>query len=661
MGDKLNYDKIKSNVESEGDQDMSRYFNNQEVELLAPAGNFEIFKAVIHTGADAVYLGGKIFNMRMHRKNFNFTNEQLEESIKIAHSLGKRVYITVNNLLSYEDLQQAEEYFRYLEKIKPDALIVQDMSVIKLIKDLGLKLNIHSSVMMNVHNFATIEKLQELGVTRVVASRDIELSTVKEFSSKTNMEFEYFVHGDMCVAHGSQCLYSGMIFGKSSNRGLCMKPCRWSYKINKDNKQYDTTFPMAVKDMYMYENIPELIQAGVVSFKIEGRMRDAQYLVDLINYYSDAIDRYIEDPISYNRTKNSKELYESRKRDFSTGYAFGNPGLSYINERYEGTGKFYSTGKVFSKPIDESEIKEDRIEYIKSELLLAENNNKPELAIKVNSYETAMAAIEEGIDRIYLSGDVFEPNKPFSKNEILEITKNKGKSKVYLGLPRMMFELDFSKYNHLLRNNDLGIDGLLVTNLGALSKFKDLNLELVGDYSLNIYNKLAAQFYKEQGLDLATLSCESPLDNTKDILENSSLPLEIIVHGSPAVMYMSHDLYENTNILEPNTNLERKYNDKGVLLLVDDKGNEHPVYRDNNGNNHMLLTKELCYMPILKELAHNGAKSFRIEGCHYDKEILINIIRLYKKAINNLDNCEQIFKEFNYDCIGFTLGSMQFN
>ena len=117
---------------------MSRYFNGQEVELLAPVGNFEIFKEVIHSGADAVYLGGKIFNMRMHRKDFNFTNEELEQAINIAHSLGKKIYITVNNLLSSDDLKQAEEYFKYLEKIGPDALIVQDMSIIHLIDSLGL-------------------------------------------------------------------------------------------------------------------------------------------------------------------------------------------------------------------------------------------------------------------------------------------------------------------------------------------------------------------------------------------------------------------------------------------------------------------------------------------------------------------------------------------
>ena len=261
---------------------MSRYFNQQEVELLAPAGNFEIFKQILHSGADAFYLGGKILNMRLHRKDFNFSNDEIVEAIQMAHELGKKVYVTVNNLLSSEDLLETEHYLRFLESAAPDAIIVQDMSIIALVQKLKLNLNIHASVMMNVHNLETIKKLRELGVTRVVTSRDIDLNTVKLFSAQTDMEFEYFVHGDMCVAHGAQCTYSGILFGNSSNRGRCMKPCRWGYKINHGNLQYNTTFPMAVKDMYMYEHIPELIDAGVVSFKIEGRMRDAEYLICLL-------------------------------------------------------------------------------------------------------------------------------------------------------------------------------------------------------------------------------------------------------------------------------------------------------------------------------------------------------------------------------------------
>lgn len=641
---------------------MSRFFNNQKVELLAPAGKFDIFKKIIYSKADAVYLGGKSFSMRMHRKDFNFTNEELEEAIKTAHSLGKKIYITVNNLLSSEDLKYIEEYLRYLEKIKPDAILVQDMGLIQLIKDLGINLNIHSSVMMNVHNFETIKTLRKLGVTRVVTSRELDLKTIKEFSAACDMEFEYFVHGDMCVAHGSQCLYSGILFGSSGNRGLCMKPCRWGYKINYNGKEYDTTFPMAVKDMYMYEHIPELIEAGVVSFKIEGRMREADFLVDLINYYSDAIDRYIDDPICYDRKKYAEELFENRKRDFSTSYAFGNPGLSNINERYEGTGKFFSTGKVFSNPTDEFDIKKERANELK-EILKADKKvkNKPELTIRVNSYEGAKIAIKEELDRIYLTGEVFQPHLPFSKIDIIDICKNKKSSKIYLALPRMMFEDDFSKYNHLLKNNELGIDGLLVTNLGAISKFKDMGLDLVGDYSLNIYNSVSAKFYENQGLSMTALSCESRAINTKDALLNSALPLEIIVHGSPAVMYMSHDLYENINVLPPSKDAGRKYRDKDVLLLVDDNGNEHPVYRDNSGKNHMLLSKELCLLPVLKELAGLGAKAFRIEGCHYNNDTLRTVISAYKKAIDDLDSCDKVFEELYYESLGFTLGAMQYD
>ena len=291
----------------------------------------------------------------------------------------------------------------------------------------------------------------------------------------------------------------------------------------------------------------------------------------------------------------------------------------------------------------------------------SKTNNKPEIAVKVNNYEAALIAIEEGVERIYLSGEVFEPSLPFSKEEILNITSKKKKAKIYFGLPRMMYEDDFSKYNHLLRNSDLGIDGLLVTNLGAINKFKDLGLELVGDYSLNIYNAISADFYKSQGLSIGMLSCESPVTNTKEALLKSKLPLEIIVHGSPVVMYMSHDLYENIKVKESVKEANRSYSDKNVLLLIDDKGNEHPVYRDNKGNNHMLLTKELCYMPFLKELAELGASSFRIEGCHYNNETLRKVIVAYKKAISNLDKCNTIFNDLNYDCLGFTLGAMQFN
>jgi U32 family peptidase len=641
---------------------MSRFFRNQEVELLAPVGTFEIFDDVIRSGADAVYLGGKILNMRMHRKDYNLTNQEIENAIKFAHSLNKKVYITVNNLFSQHDLEAAKDYLLFLKEVKPDALIIQDFSVLDLVKSLNIDIPLHSSVMMNVHNIATINALKNLGVTRIVASREMDLKTVKLLQAQTSIEFEYFTHGDMCIVHGAQCLYSGVLFGKSSNRGLCMKPCRWNFAIKKDGKLYPSEYPMAVKDMYMYEHIPEMIDAGIVSFKIEGRMRDSDYLISLINNYSDAINRYIDDPICYDRKKGSKVLYERRKRDLSTGYAFGKPGLSNINRRYEGTGVFYSHGKVFSNPVEEIEISEQRINEIKS--TLNENiapNNKPYLSVKVNNYIQAKMAIEENVDLIYLSGDVFIPDKPFSKNEILDLICSKKNSKIYLCLPRMMSEKDFAEYQHLLQKNALSIDGLVVTNLGAIQEFNNLGIELVGDYCMNIYNNKAANFFKQQGLSVSTLSIEAPLKDVMHTVMHSDMPIELIAHGSPVVMYLEHDLYENTKILDPIKDENNKHFDNNVLTLVDDKGFEHPVFKDNKERNHVLLYKDICYLPILKELYDTGVTRFRIEGCHYNVSELKSIIKIYKRALENLNNCKELYDALKPIHAGFTLGSFQFD
>ncbi len=635
---------------------MSRFFNNNEIELLAPAGTFEIFEKIIKSGADAVYLGGKKLNMRMLRSGYNFSNDEMEKAIAIAHSLNKKVYVTVNNLLGQQDLKDAVEYLGFLDRVQPDALIIQDLSIIELITSLNLNLTLHSSVMMNVHNLETIVALREFGITRIVASREMDLQTIKNLHIQTDMEFEYFAHGDMCIAHGAQCLYSAMLFGKSSNRGLCMKPCRWNFTIKKDGLVYPTEYPMAVKDMYMYEHLPEMIEAGILSFKIEGRMKDADFLVTLINYYSEAIDRYIEDPICYHRKKDAKNIYETRKRDLSTCSAFGHPGLSNINRLSEGT------GKIFSKPAEEVEISKDKIAEIKKNLNKEPSIvQKPKLSVKVNSYSQAKIAIAEGVDAIYLSGEVFQPNLPFSKSEILKLTKNKRNTKIYLGFPRMMFEDDFSKYNHLLKENDLGLDGLIVTNLGAIHKYNSLGLELIGDYSLNIYNHSAANFYKKQGLSIATLSVEVPLIDAKETIVKSSIPIEIIVHGSPTVMYMDYNLYENTKVLEASRHEDNCNVPSTVLVLVDEKAREHPVYMDTYGRNHMTLYKDLCYLPFLKELNDIGINHFRIEACHYDANKLQRVLRIYKEAISDLSKCEDLFHSLDNNGVGFTLGAFQFS
>ncbi len=643
---------------------MSRYFNGQKVELLAPAGNYSIFKEIVKSGADAIYCGGKTLNMRMHNLDFNFTDEELKRAVEEAHSSGKKLYVTVNNLLDNEELPEAVRFLSLLGEIGPDAVLVQDFGVVDIIKKLKLNLKLHASVQMDIHNAESANLLKDYGFSRIVSSKEMTLENLKTISALTGMEFEYFVHGDMCITHCSQCYYSGILFGKSSNRGLCLKPCRWAYSVKKSGEIYSTGFPLAAKDICLYENIPELIDAGVVSFKIEGRTKCAGYIISLVNSYSDAIDRYIDDPFSFERKVATEELYENRLRDFSPGYAFGNPGLAIINSRYEGTGYFYSSGKVLSKAVDEKAITKTRTVALKKQF----SGNKSEqrqktakISIKVSSCEQAIAAIKEQADRIYLSAEVFEPRKSFSKRQILELTRKKGESEIYLGLPRIMHKGDFLKYSHLLENNFLGIDGLLVTNIGALNAFRRFKLNMAGDYSLNIYNSKAADFYGGLGLTSAAASIEAPAKTVASLIKGTPLDIEIITHGFPTVMYMEHDLYENTSAFAGMASKSNKYTGDGILVFVDERGNEHPVYRDSAGRNYMTMYRSLCLLPILKELMETGAAMFRIEACTYGPEKIRELIKTYQKALRQPDECVNLYNGLENEAAGFTYGAYHYD
>lgn len=641
---------------------MARYFNGREIELLAPAGTFEIFKEVIQSRCDAVYFGGPVLNMRMMRKGYNLTHEEIVEALDIAHRLDKKVYITVNNLFSEEDVEEAREYLRFLDGARPDALIVQDMAVLELIREMELSLPIHSSVMMNVHNLEMIYALRDLGVSRVVTSREMDLQTAKLLGQRSGMELEYFIHGDMCSVHGANCYFSSHVFGMSSNRGKCMKPCRWDYRIKKDGYVYPAEYPLAVKDMFMYEHLPELIESGITSFKIEGRMRDKEFMVMLANSYGDAIDRYIDDPIGFDRTADSKVLYNNRKRDFSTAYAFGKPGLSNINRRYEGTGKFYSTGKVFSTPTAERELSEKRVMEIRERLAKEQRSEqvKPKLAVRVNNMEQARLALELGVDNLYLSGDVYEPDRPFTKHDLKELGELKGRTKIYLGMPRMMTELHFDQYDQLLAGERLPIDGLMVTNLGAIRRYSTAGYPLIGDSNLNVYNHLSANLYTSLGLTQLAVSPEMTLEHFATFASRCDVPLEVVVHGTPALMYMEHDLYENTEVMEPIGEEDNQHVPNSVLVLKTDKG-ENPVYRDQHGRCHLLFAKELCYLPLLAEMSEAGISSFRIEGTTYSAQELREIISTYQQVLEGSSKKEDMLGGLKSVYAGYTLGSLHFN
>lgn len=638
---------------------MARYFNGKKVELLAPAGNMEIFKSVVNANCDAIYLGGKSLNMRMMRKGYNFSNEEIKEALDLAHEQDKKIYITVNNMMNDSEVDEAIEYLRYLNDIKVDGLIVQDLGILQICKENNLNnFEIHSSVMMNVHNIEFVNALKELGVTRVVLSREMDLKTAKALQIATGVETEYFMHGDMCTVNGANCYYSSVVLGNSSNRGRCFKPCRWAYTIKKDGYSYPSEYPLAAKDMYMYEHIPELIEANITSFKVEGRMRDTDFIVNLINTYGEAIDRYIEDPLSFNRKKHAKELFEGRKRDFTTAYAFSKPGLDFINTRYEGTGKFYSTGKVFSSPTEEPEIADTSIEKVLSELNIpdSKSNLKHNLSVKVNNFEQAKLAIEKNVDRIYLPSEVLLPDEFINLDELNTLITIKNSTKIYLELPQMMNELQFDIIDQYLSKHGHLFDGLLVSNLGAIKKYA-LKYKTISNYNLNIYNHKALEFYKNLGVNEFTLSIETRNNELGSFITSTKEPLEMIVHGPIKVMYLDHNLYDNIDSLDPIEKADNSYVNNSVLVLMTDKG-ENPVYIDQNGKNHLFTAKELCLLPILEGI--NNSVSLRIEGETYSTQELESVIDVYKKAIEDTSKSKDLFNELETLRAGFTLGALNF-
>lgn len=612
--------------------------SRKSVELLAPVGTWEVLEAAITAGADAVYLGGKRFNMRMHRTDTNFDDELLVKAIKYAHERNVLVYITVNNLISEQEIDAMRDYLKFLDQIKPDALIVQDLAILELAKEINFSVPLHSSVMMNTHNEEAINKLKEYGITRVVVGREMTLDQMSTLKDHTGIEIEYFMHGDMCISHSGQCFHSGVLFGQSSNRGRCLKPCRWPFTlIDEDtNEVLDENgpgdFKLALKDMCMYRNIPELIQAGVHSFKIEGRMRTAAFVEKIVRIYRQAIDAYINDPTGYRTDEEGwHELYENRSRDFSTCFALGKPDANAIGF----TGK--REPRFFSQAVKEASV---------STLLPAKEANpfaittayNPEIAVKVRDLPSLEAACQNGAGTIYIGGEAFLPENPWKLNDIKTAitTAHHYNAKLIVNTPRITGYRELGELTQLFHSlNKLKPDGLLVSNIGVLNLAHRLtDLPIITDYSFNIFNHLSARLLKANGATRSTISIEATYNQYIAMLKNATIPLEFIIHGSLEAMILDHSL--PTLILGSN-HLEENQQNKHNFALLDSANEKHPIKIDQYNRNHILFAKDLCLLKIMPKLL--GAQTYRIEGQHYSPALIALLTKTYvselKQSIQN--------------------------
>lgn len=608
--------------------------NRKSVELLAPAGTWDALVAGVESGADAVYLGGKHFNMRMHEGEFNFDDALLKKAIDYAHEHGVRLYITLNNLISNEEIPALREYLAYLNEIRPDALLVQDFAVLELVHEMGITIPLHTSVMMNTHNEHAIEKLKEYGITRIVVGREMTLSELSLFRERTGIEVEYFMHGDMCISESGQCIHSGVLFGQSGNRGRCLKPCRWAYKLIDEktgevlDKDGPGAYKLALKDMCMYRAIPQLIQAGVFSFKIEGRMRPAGFIRRIVSTYRKAIDAYIADPNGYTTDEEGwKTLYDNRARDFTTTFAFGQPGKKDIGFTGEREPRFFSHAVKEAGFQDEVLRQERDIEK--------ENAAHRVLSVRCNTVESAKAAIRSGADTVYVGGEAFRPLRPWKLGDYEEILAYaKGKARVVVTTPRTTMRRECGELEQFFTAlREIRPDGLMVSNLGSLKLAQSLtDLPVQADLSFNLFNQLAAKFLKENGLSMAATSYELSFEQLREIVETAELPLETVVHGSYESMICDHDFpamsLPEFNELDNPEVLDRHY------ALLDTAGEKHAIRIDQYGRNHLYFAKDLCLYPYLSKF--NGLASYRIEAQDYTPELTGRVTKLYREALDAL-------------------------
>ena len=309
-------------------------------EILSPAGNFEKMKSAIRYGADAVYLSGRIFGMRAAADNF--TLEELSDAVKYAHERGVRVYLTVNTMPREDEYPMLREYFENLKEIPVDALIIADIGVLTLAKEILPSVEIHISTQANSVSSETCRAWYKLGAKRVVLARELTLKEIIEIKRNIpeDLEIECFIHGSMCISYSGRCLLSGHITGRDANRGACAQPCRWNFSLRGyeiyEEKRPDTplpieeingeTFIMASRDTCMIEHIPELVEAGIDSFKIEGRMKSAYYTAVVTNAYKMALDSYFSGDYKYDPAW-YRELESVSHRDYATGYYFSDSHL----------------------------------------------------------------------------------------------------------------------------------------------------------------------------------------------------------------------------------------------------------------------------------------------------------------------------------------------
>jgi len=607
---------------------------DRKPEILAPAGTLDAIEKVIEAGADAVYVSGKKLNMRQHRASYNLTESEIGQAIELAHGHGRKLYFTLNSLVLDAQMKQVRETLALLGSLNPDAIIVQDLAVASLAREICVQIPLHASTMMNVHNVETALALKMMGFARIIPSRDIPLHEIRRISEQSGLEMECFVHGDMCISQSSQCYLSGILFGESSNCGRCMKPCRWDWKLalrrgKAELPEEREGYLLARKDMCMLPHVPALVQNDIASLKIEGRMRTAEFMAPVIALYRRAIDSYFEDPVRYTtNAKDMQTLFSQRVRELTTAHSFGNPGREGVDISGQREPRFFSHAAPAPILTTSRDIEPDSIQ------------KDVELIVHVSNVAGAEAALEAGADAIYFCGDGFHLHGGVvSVSSVLEFARTAAKHGARLGvmMPHVCDERDMHEWRQRLPQL-AGLSNVTVgvSNLGGLQLARDhRHRDILSDYPLNVTNSVAADELSTLGASRIAASVELTFDQLAQFADGSRMPIEVIGQGPICGMLLEHCVLASAADENPQGLCSMRCR-QGAYALEDTQAQSHPLECDRRCRNHVFTPSDVCVLPNLARMLSLGISGLRIEGQLDSAETIRTITRVYRNTIDGL-------------------------
>ena len=643
-------------------------------ELLAPVGNMECLSAAINAGCDAVYLSGRNFGARSFAGNFS--NEELEIAINKCHLYGVKVYITVNTLIYDNEVDRFMEYIDYIHKLGVDAVIMQDIGMIDLVRKTYPNLEIHASTQANIHNLEGVKLCEKLGIKRVVLARETPIELVKEIKEKTNISLEIFIHGALCMSYSGECLMSVLIGNRSGNRGTCAQCCRQLYSLEVDNKIVEKDkYLLSTKDLNTLDNIGNLIDIGVDSLKIEGRMKRPEYVYLTVSMYRKAIDNYIKYKDTKITKEDIKELKKMFNRQFTKGFLFNEDNDLFVNTYRPnhlgieiGSVLDYKKGQVVIKLNDDLNIN-DGIRIIGNNdtgnivSIMYKNGNRVNSAKKGDIVSIPIKEYIEKNNKILKTTDYNQIKEIESKIKIDKKIKIDGKCILKIGEPIKLIITDSKNIvektsDYIVecaKNSETTVERIKdqLNKLGDTIYLFD-NLEIVSDFNIfvpiNTLNELRREVmhtlnflrmyktdYKKGNYDICVYNFEKT--NKKNVLISTYEQYLNIKDDFDIIYVDNEELFNKLNDEKCVLKIDRinEYlKDYGKRVLVSDLGS---VYKYKNIDTDFSLNITNSYAVAF--LNSRGVNKITLSYELNYKQIK-NLIECYKNRYNKHPNLEVI-------------------